>query len=706
MTNRFELHQENLKKIFNPGSVAIIGATRLKGTVPYDILENILKADINGAVYPVSPREKHICGVKAYKYVLDIEDQVDLGIIVFPSSVAHMALEQCGQKGIKSVIIISAGFKEVGGKGIEREAELRQIASKYDISFIGPNCLGVINTDPTVNLNASFARQMPEEGNIGFLSQSGALCTAVLDYARAKHIGFSKFISFGNKADISEIDLMYYLMKDDQTKVILVYLEEVSDGQGLMYAARDIIAKSGKPILILKSGRTTEGASAAASHTGSLAGSDDVCDAAFEQAGIIRCNNIEEMFNKAIAFTYQPQPKSDRVAIITNAGGPGVLTTDAAVKEGLTIARFSEETTIKLKKNLPATANIKNPVDVIGDARADRYNAALSAAIDDPGVDGLFVILTPQSMTNIEEIAEEIVSVSQNTDKPIYASFMGEADVAKGVDILLRNRIPHYILPESMCRSFESVYKFHHQIHPKANRTDELKRASDNTAMVTQWKDEGRKVITEELGTALLHQYHIPVLNNSLAKTEDEAVHAANEMGYPVALKIMSENIVHKTEAGGVELHIGSEEEVRQAYRRIMSKLQQESAVIGVLVEEMAEEGDEVILGIKRDPSFGPVILFGLGGIFVEVFKDINMKIAPLSEFDIDQMIEGIKGYNLLTGYRGRPVRDIDAIKTCIANLARLAVENPDIVEMDINPLFVYDKGRGCTAADVKIMLS
>ncbi|MCK5104427.1 MAG: CoA-binding protein, partial [Cyclobacteriaceae bacterium] len=341
MKNRSTLHHKNLEKIFYPDSVAIVGATKMKGTVPYDILMSILTANFNGVVFPVSPGEKFIAGVKSYKYVIDIDEPVDLAILVFPSAVCHLALEQCGQKGIKAVIIISAGFREIGGAGIEREQRLKAIAEKYDMSFIGPNCLGVINTDPRSHLNASFARKMPEEGPIGFLSQSGALCTAVLDYARAKHIGFSKFISFGNKADISEIDLLFYLMEDEKTKVILLYLEEVSNGRALLEAARKVISESGKPILIIKSGRTEEGAAAAASHTGSLAGGDEICDAAFEQAGIIRCSNIVEMFNRAIAFAYQPVPKSDKVAIITNAGGPGVLTTDAAIHSGLRLAQFS-----------------------------------------------------------------------------------------------------------------------------------------------------------------------------------------------------------------------------------------------------------------------------------------------------------------------------------------------------------------------------
>ncbi|MEN8251528.1 MAG: CoA-binding protein, partial [Bacteroidota bacterium] len=408
MSKRSELHKKNLQTLFYPKSVAIVGTNKVKGTVPGDIFTSILQAELNGVIYPVNPREKFIGSIKAYKYVLDIPDPVDLAVIVFPSSVVHKALEQCGEIGIKSVIIISAGFKEIGENGLEREKEIKAIAEKWDMSFIGPNCLGVINTDPAARLNASFARKFPAEGSIAFLSQSGALCTAVLDYAQARNIGFSKFVSFGNKADISEIDLLYYLMDDEKTKVILLYLEEITDGPGLMKAAQDVMEKSHKPVLIMKSGRTTEGASAAASHTGSLAGVDDICDAAFKQAGIIRCDNVEDMFNIALAFVYQPLPKSEKIAIITNAGGPGVLTTDEAIKTGLKLAQFSEETTKKFKRSLPSTANIKNPIDVIGDARADRYHAAMTGVLQDPDVDGVFVILTPQSMTDIKTIAEEI----------------------------------------------------------------------------------------------------------------------------------------------------------------------------------------------------------------------------------------------------------------------------------------------------------
>jgi acetate---CoA ligase (ADP-forming) len=705
------LRQKNLENIFHPESIAVVGTNRVKGTVPHDILDNILKAGFNGIVYPVSPREKSIKGIKAYKYVVDVPDEVDLAILVFPSSVCHMALEQCGQKGIRSVIIISAGYKEVGEAGRKREEQLVEIARKYDISFIGPNCLGVINTFPDTSLNASFAREMPEQGNIGFLSQSGALCTAVLDYAIAKHIGFSKFISFGNKADISEIDLLYYLMNDDETKVILMYLEEVTDGKALMKAARDVIEKSGKPLLIIKSGRTSEGASAAASHTGSLTGEDAICDAAFEQAGIIRCNNIEEMFNKAIAFAYQPPPVSEKVAIITNAGGPGVLTTDAAISSGLKLARFSEETTKILKKALPATANINNPVDVIGDARSDRYVSAIQAAFDDPDVAGVFVILTPQSMTDIKTIASDIVKIASGQTKPIYASFMGEKDVAPGIDLLQKHKIPHYFLPESMCTAFHSVNQFNTFIKQKVHRPPELDHIEEQLArqLMNRVHANGRSYIPEVETIELLNTFGLPVPEGKLATTVDEAVKTAGEIGYPVVLKVVSDDIIHKSEAKGVELNLGSAGEVKEAWKRIQSNIKPlvpGATIKGIYVIRMITGSEEIILGIKRDPSFGPVLMFGLGGIFVEIFRDVSFGVAPLSRDEAVSMIERTRAYEILKGARGRSPRDIDSVVDALLRLSRLAEEFPEIEELDINPFFVMDKGKGSVIGDARMILN
>lgn len=701
---------KSIERIFYPQSIAVLGANNVKGTVPGDILTNILKAQFKGIVYPVNPRERYIASIKTYKYVIDIEDPVDVAVIVYPSSVMHMALEQCGQKGIKGAIIISAGFKEVGYQGAEREEQIKEIARKYGISFIGPNCLGVINTDPAVMLDASFARKMPEEGNIGFISQSGALCTAVLDYARAKHIGFSKFVSIGNKADVSEVDLLYYLKNDPRTKVILLYLEEISNGLDLVKAAKTVIEETGKPVLAIKSGRTHAGASAAASHTGSLAGSDETCDAAFKQSGIIRCDDIEEMFNKAIAFTYQPLPAGKRVAIITNAGGPGVLTTDASIRFGLELPALKPETTEILKKSLPKTANINNPIDVIGDARADRYNIAVSSALKDDNIDGVFVILTPQSMTEIESIAHEISRISSQFTKPIYTSFMGEADVAPGIDILQRNKIPHYILPESMPEAFAATYKFKKRLEEEQESVEFFKDVDPEKAnsILNKAIAQGRKYLPEEEAAKILEAYNFPLLKSGLSTSADEAVKISEELAFPVVMKIVSDDIVHKFDVGGVILDIKSKEEAYDSYNRIIEnvhKFKPDAGIKGVFIRKMIPPGEEVILGLKRDPSFGPVVMFGLGGIFVEIYKDVSFRIAPLDNTSAEKLITETKASEILSGARGRVPRDIKSLKECILRLSQLAVDCPQIKELDINPLIILEDGKGSFVADTKIML-
>ncbi len=701
---------KDLEHVFYPKSVAVLGTNRVVGTVPHDIFANILKDNFQGIVYPVSPKERSVASVRAYKYVIDIPDPVDLAILVFPSSVCNLAMEQCGQKGVKSAIIISAGFREVGAAGKQREEEIKAIAHKYNISFIGPNCLGVINTDPLVHLNASFARKMPQEGNIAFLSQSGALCTAVLDYAQAKHIGFSKFVSFGNKANINEIDLMRYLKNDPKTKVILIYLEEITDGVELMKAAQEVISESGKPVLILKSGRTSEGAAAAASHTGSLAGSDEVCDAAFRQAGIIRCTTIEEMFNNAIALAYQPLPLGKRVAIITNAGGPGVLATDAAIKQHLDLAKFSDATLETYRKALPATANIKNPVDVIGDARADRYKVALSGALQDPGVDGVLVILTPQSMTDIENIAEEVCNTVGKFDKPAYASFMGEKDVAVGIDILQQRSIPHYILPESMCRAFASALFFKHHRDTKPEEPQTLSGIEREKArlVIQNAIAAGRNYLPEEESVTILEAYGLPTLPSGLAKSRQEAISIADRIGFPVVMKVDSDDIVHKFDVKGVLLDIRTAEAAGEGYDSILSNVEKAkpgARIKGIYIQKMVNEGEEVILGVKRDPSFGVVIMFGLGGLFVEIFRDVSFRVAPFGPRSTSEMIREIRAYSMLAGARGKKPRDIRSVEEAIQRLAALALDNPEIKELDINPLIVNDEGGGCFVADARIML-
>ena len=700
---------KSIERIFYPSAIAVVGTTKVPGTVPYDIFFNILRDSYQGTLFPVSPNARSICSVKAYKYVVDIPDPVDLAVLVFPAAVCHLALEQCGQKGIKGAIIISAGFREVGPAGVEREEQIKKIAAKHGISFIGPNCLGLINTNPSVHLNASFARRMPAEGSIGFLSQSGALCTAVLDYAQAKSIGFSKFVSFGNKADISEIDLMYYLRDDPKTKVVLLYLEEVSDGRAFMEAARDVI-KAGKPVLLIKSGRTSEGAAAAASHTGSLAGSDEVTEAAMKQAGVIRCTTIEEMFNIAIAMAYQPLPNGKRIAIITNAGGPGVLTTDAAIGRGLELGKFSEATTEVFKKSLPVTANIKNPVDVIGDARADRYRVALSGALDDPNIDGVFVILTPQSMTDIQAIAEEVATTAGRQEKPVYASFMGEMDVATGIQVLQRRSIPHYVLPESMCTAYAGALFFKQQVETISEEpfTVEGRMIDKAASILSTAKHRGGGFLREEEAVGVLGAFGLPVLKSEVAANRAKAIQCAERIGFPVVMKVSSDEITHKIDVQGVVLGIRNAKEAGEAFDTIISSVKQarpDASVRGVLVQKMADPGVEVILGVKRDPSFGGVVMFGLGGTFVEIFKDVSFRVAPFGIRTAGELIEGIKAHPILAGARGKAKRDIASVRDCVLRLAALAEACPDIQELDINPLIVGEEGKGSAVADVRILV-
>ena len=590
--------RSQLDSIFYPRSVAVAGVTQTPGTVPYDIFYNILASGYKGILYPVAPKKKSISAVRAYRYVSDIEADVDLAVIVFPAVVVEKALEMCGQKGVKSAIVISAGFREVGAEGFKREQRIKDICAEYGISLIGPNCLGVINTDPVSMLNASFARKMPTEDRIAFLSQSGALCTAVLDYARGKNIGFSKFVSFGNMAGVTEIDLLHYLHRDEKTDVILLYLEELRDGRALIEAAKEITrGENAKPILAIKSGRTPQGADAASSHTGSLAGEDSICDAVFREAGIVRVNTVDAMFNTAILLAYQPMPAGNRLAIVTNAGGPGVMATDAAVSWNLDIARFEPKTTSKLQGSLPAVANIKNPVDVIGDARSDRYEAALEAVIEDSNVDQALVILTPQSMTDIKEIAQGIVNVQEKANKPMACSFMGASDVQVGVDILEQAHIPHYILPELACKAMANVQQVCRWRQTEVKEFVPLPVDKDVAQAIIKDLPEG--YLREDQALAVLEAYGFPVPEHKLCKDAQEAVAFAGEIGYPVVLRIVSPQIVHKFDVKGVALGLKDAGEVKKAHKEMMehvSGVVSDADVTGVLVRGMIPAGHEVIL--------------------------------------------------------------------------------------------------------------
>ncbi|AOY59683.1 acyl-CoA synthetase [Desulfococcus multivorans] len=706
------VENNGIDPIINARSIAVIGASNRVGSVGLAAFKNLLSAGYKGVLYPVHPREKSIQGVKAYPALEAIPDFVDLAVVIIGADQVPGIVQSAADRGIKGCIVISAGFKEIGGHGVVLENRLKQIAASTGIRIIGPNCLGIINTDPDIRMNASFARIMPKSGNIAFISQSGALCTSVLDYAAGRNIGFSKFISFGNKADINEIDFLRYLKEDPDTQLILMYLEDISSGHAFMEIGKEITYQAGKPILVVKSGRSTEGARAAASHTGSLAGSDATYDAIFYQSGIQRVEGINELFNYAEAFSKQPLPRGNRVAIVTNAGGPGIMATDAAVRHGLKLATLSEETRAKLKTHLPPTASLGNPVDVIGDATHERYEAAIRTVVEDDGVDGAIVILTPQAMTDILETAEILPRVAADVNKPILGSFMGMVDVSEGVEYLQSHGIPNYVFPEAAARSMAAMVRFGERLATRERRRVITRMPCDADGVARFFRVKlaanEKAYVSEAEAYDIFAAYHLPVPRRRMIRDASEIDDAVAAVGLPAVMKIVSPDIIHKSDAGGVKVNLSTPEAVRSAYDEIIAnalRYKADARIDGVLMVEMAGKGVEVILGATRDPAFGPICMFGLGGIFVEVMKDVTFRLAPMWELSAENMIRQIKSFRILEGVRGNPPSDLDALKQCIMKLSQLAADHPEIREMDINPLIVYPEGGGCVVADGRIML-
>ncbi|MDH4240948.1 MAG: acetate--CoA ligase family protein, partial [Phycisphaerae bacterium] len=589
---------KNIEPVMNPGSIAVVGATNRAGSVGLAVFRNILDAGFQGLLYPVNPKVKSVQNVRAYPRLSSIPDEVDVAVIIVPAEIVCSVLEEAGQKQVKGAIVISAGFKEVGERGAERERQLKETVAKYGIRVIGPNCLGVINNNEKVRLNASFATKMPKPGNIAFISQSGALCTAVLDYAEGKNIGFSKFVSFGNKADVNEIDLLNYLKNDPDTHVILMYLEDIAHGRAFLETAREITWQAHKPILAIKSGRSAEGALAAASHTGSLAGSDSAYDAIFRQSGILRVEGVDELFNCALAFAKQPIPKGNRIAIVTNAGGPGIMATDAAIRHDLKIATFSEQTKQKLKQELPPTASIRNPVDVIGDATHERYEAAIRHVLMDENVDGAIVILTPQTMTDVLETAEIIPRVAKNIDKPLLCSFMGIVDVSEGIEHLEANGIPNYAFPEAAARAMAAMAFYGNLLGLDKRQIRRVAADRDTVTEIIQRKLSGKQscYLPEREANEILQCYGFPVLKSILLTDVSDVDKAADEIVFPAAMKICSRDIVHKFDAGGVQLKIKTKEEARKAFQEIMENVKRynrSAKIDGVIIERMAKRGVE-----------------------------------------------------------------------------------------------------------------
>jgi acetyltransferase len=698
-----------LDAIFKPKSVAVVGASTKLGTVGNDLLLNLVRDKFAGKIYPVNPKADEIHGVKVYKTLGDIPDEVDLAVLIVPAKVVPGLVQESKAKGVKGLVIISAGFKESGHEGAEREKELTKLVREAEIPLIGPNCLGVIN--PQINLNASFAAKIALKGNLGFISQSGALCTSVLDYAEARQIGFSKFVSFGNKADVKETDLLEYLANDPETHVIALYLEDIGNAKQFIEVASKTFWEKGKPILCLKSGRSAEGAKAVSSHTGSLAGSDAVYEAVLKQAGVQRVTTISELFDLAALYTTQPLPKGNRLAIITNAGGPGIMATDAAIAAGLKLAKLDDATKEKLKPPvLPEAAALNNPVDVIGDAHSDRYQAAVEVVMNDPNVDMGVVLLTPQSMTDSDNCGKILPDVIKKIGKPVVAAFMGVKQVEEGVNHLVQNGVPNYAFPEDAVKSLATATRLVETksiVKREYVEYNDIDVAKANKIIADYLGNQTEKYLTQADCRPLFECYKLPLLKSGIAKSADEAATIVSGIGKKVVMKVMSAEVVHKFDAGGVLLNIEGADGAKTGYDKIYANIARNvpgAKIDGILIEEMAEKGVEVIVGCNRD-GLGPLMMFGLGGTLVELLKDVSFRLAPMWKITAEQMVREIKAFKVLDGYRGTPKCDINAVVDTILRMATLAVNHPEVAEFDINPLIVHAEGKGASVADSRVML-
>ena len=688
---------------FAPRGVAVIGASRDPAKVGGAVLANILDAGFEGSVYPVNPHAEEILGLRSYATIADVPDPVDLAIIVVPATSSVDAVRDCGIRGIHSAIVISAGFRESGPGGAALERELVAAACAGDVRILGPNCLGLIAT--ATSLNASFAPIMPSPGGISFLSQSGALGTAILDWARGEGIGLSHFVSLGNKADISEVDLIRAWTDDPTTAVVVAYLEAVSDGAAFVQAVRDITPRA--PFIALTAGSSDAGAKAVSSHTGSLAGSRVAYEAAFRKAGAVHARTIQELFDLAEGFSRQPLPSGSGTVILTNAGGPAILATDACAAEGVSLASLDASTVTALRELLPPAASVYNPVDILGDAPAERFESAARILVRDPGVRSLVVILTPQAMTRPLETAEAIARVAAQSGITTLAVFMGDQTVREAEASLRSHGIPNYAFPERAVATLGAMQRhaYRRAVRPAEPLPIEADRAVVREA-IDHAREAGRTFITESSADRIASAYGLRTPSSGLARDLADAQTLAEKIGFPVVMKIASPDVLHKSDIGGIVFDIASAPDVEAAYdaimRRVLHRLP-EARIWGVTIQEQLPPGREVIIGVNRDPAFGPILMFGLGGIYVEVLKDVSFRLCPVTRDEARDMIGEIRANALLRGARGEAPADIEAIVDAICRVSALAMEFDDITELDINPLIVGQRGAGAIAADVRI---
>ena len=696
----------NLEKFSHPKSVAVIGASRSPGKVGHDVVENLISFGFKGAIHPINPKSQEILGLRCYSRVTEVPGPVDLAVISVPAVVVLEVLKDCAAKGVEAVVILSAGFKESGAgeaKGAKLEQELVNFAREHGIRIIGPNCLGVL--DSYSCLNATFAAARPVRGEIGFFSQSGALCIAVLEWSKAQRVGLSRFVSLGNKCDVSEIECLRALADDPHTRVILGYIEGIDEGRAFLELAKKVSLK--KPIVLFKGGVTMAGARAASSHTGSLAGSEVAYQAAFRQAGVLRARSLREFFNLALFLALQPVPEGPHLAVVTNSGGPGIIAADATEKSALELPTLGAQTVEKLRKVLPPHASFYNPVDILGDADAARYISNLEIVFEDEQINALLLILSRTATVDPLELSKRLKEIKR--PKPITACFLGEKSVQAAKKELLRTGIPPFEFPEEAVRTLEEawLYRFYLQkpkdkeYHPRVDfgRASQVFRTA---------RGEGRQALYDYEVREVLEAYGFRFPKSLLARTTEEAVLAAQVIGYPVALKVVSPAILHKTDVGGVRLNIKDEGELRSAFIEITSnirRLRPDISIVGVLIQEMIPGGREVILGFTKDHQFGPLVMFGLGGIYVEVLKDVSFRLAPFGRQEAREMVREIKSFPLLKGVRGSKEADIEALVDCIVRFACLVSDFPELAEGEINPLMVLSKDKGAVAVDVRLIL-
>jgi acetyltransferase len=683
-----------LEAMFAPGSVAVIGATDRPGTVGRTVLENLLHGRYQGKVYAVNAKHEEVLGIKAHRNIRDLPRPVDLAVVVTPAAVVPQIIGECVDAGVKASVVISAGFKERGEQGAALESQIQDQLGRGSMRLIGPNCLGIMN--PAIGLNATFAKDAPGAGNVAFLSQSGALLSAILDWSQREEVSFSAIISTGSMLDVTWGDLIYYFGDDPHTKSILLYMESIGDARSFLSAAREVALT--KPIIVIKSGRSEAGTRAAASHTGALTGSDEVLEAAFRRSGVLRVHTTADLFYMAEVLGRQPRPKGPRLTILTNAGGPGVLATDSLVANGGELAELSPETLTRLNEFLPVHWSHNNPIDILGDADADRYARALEIASQDPNSDGLLVILAPQAMTDPFQIAERLKPYAKEYGKPVLASWMGGNSVAAGEAALNSAGIPTFSYPDTAARAFTFMWRYTYNLRglyetPTLTEHSELAIATRSQVeqIIQKARSHGRFLLTEMESKQLLSFYGIPTVETRVAASEDEAVRLASEIGYPVVLKVFSETISHKTDVGGVKLNLDEEAEVRSAYRAIQSSIARKlgpEQFAGVTVQPMVKlNGYELILGSSVDPQFGPVVLFGSGGQLVEVYRDRALALPPLNTTLAQRMMEQTKIFKALKGVRGRKPINMANLEHVLVRFSRLVLEQPWIAEIDINPL-------------------